>query len=72
MDKTRTNYLTSNVCLELLKVNVHLNMDKTRTNYLTSNVCLELLKVNVHLNLDKTRTNHLALCLESLKNWYFT
>jgi hypothetical protein len=44
LDKTSTNNLASNVCLELLQVYIYLNLDKTSTNNLASNVCLEFLK----------------------------
>ena len=43
-NKTGTNNLASNVCLELLQVYIYLNLNKTSTNYLASNVCLEFLK----------------------------
>ena len=43
-NKTGTNNLASNVCLELLQVYIYLNLDKTGTNNLASNVCLEFLK----------------------------
>jgi hypothetical protein len=42
-NKTGTNNLASNVCLELFQVYIYLNLDKTSTNYLASNVCLEFL-----------------------------
>jgi len=40
LDKTGTNNLASNVCLELIKVYFYLNLDKTGTNNLASNVYL--------------------------------
>ena len=46
-NKTGTNNLASNVCLELLQVYIYLNLDKTSTNYLASNVCLEFLKFGI-------------------------
>ena len=46
LDKTSTNYLASNVCLEFLKCwyFTYSLINKTCTNNLASNVCLELLQ----------------------------
>ena len=49
LDKTSTNNLASNVCLELLQVYIYLNLDKTSTNNIASNVCLEFLNSDFHI-----------------------
>jgi hypothetical protein len=67
LDKTGTNNIASNVCLELLQVYNYLNLDKTGTNNLASKVCLELLQVYNYLNLDKTGTN-VSTCVVKLCN----
>jgi predicted hydrolase (HD superfamily) len=77
LDKTSTNSLATNVCLEFLKY-WYFTYSLAR-HVLTTSLVMYVLnyyktKVYVYLNLDKTSNNNLAsnVCLEFLKNWYFT
>ena len=73
LNKTNTNYLASNVCLEFLKY-WYFTYSLTR-HVLTTSLVMHVLnyyktKVYVYLKLDKTGTNNLAsnVCLEFLNS----